>query len=215
MAGEEAEGTTEGGQPTYLLTTWLLLGAAAASILGLATVRFTQDPDWEPARPGRPLPPDEAATLRDEPEMDDEYWPCTDCHEPGGDVNPERRALEEEHDAQQLEHGTLWCYDCHSAEARDQLHLADASPVSFDETWRLCTRCHGDKLEDWRAGVHGKRTGSWRGPKTYAPCVECHDPHSPSFPAQQPKPAPRRPPAAGDRTPATAPEEPRTEADAR
>jgi hypothetical protein len=55
---------------------------------------------------------------------------------------------------------------------------------------RLCTRCHAKKIPDWRAGVHGKRTGYWHGPKEYQTCVACHDPHSPLFKPLEPKPPP-------------------------
>ena len=40
-------------------------------------------------------------------------------------------------------------------------------PVSFDQPQLLCGKCHGDKLRDWRDGIHGKRT-----------CTECHNPHN-------------------------------------
>ncbi|GAG05499.1 unnamed protein product, partial [marine sediment metagenome] len=46
-----------------------------------------------------------------------------------------------------------------------------------------------------RAGVHGKRTGHWRGPKEYRTCVSCHNPHSPPFEPLAPKPPPTRPEA--------------------
>jgi len=77
----------------------------------------------------------------------------------------------------------------------DELHLADDSRIGFEESWRLCTQCHGVKLADWRAGVHGKRTGSWWGPKEYWSCVACHDPHSPRFESLEPMRPPARPEA--------------------
>jgi hypothetical protein len=57
----------------------------------------------------------------------------------------------------------------------------------------LCTQCHAKKLPDWRAGVHGKRTGHWRGTKEYRTCVVCHEPHAPAFARLVPKPPPPRP----------------------
>ena len=92
-----------------------------------------------------------------------------------------------------LEHGTLWCLDCHLAEDRDRLHLANGAPVEFPDSWKLCTQCHGGKLEDWQAGVHGKQSGAWHGDREYVTCVVCHNPHQPKFAAREPRPAPKRP----------------------
>ena len=61
------------------------------------------------------------------------------------------------------------------------LHLTSGAPVPFTESYRLCGQCHGDKLRDWRVGVHGKRVGRWDGEKTYFLCVNCHNPHTPRF----------------------------------
>jgi hypothetical protein len=41
--------------------------------------------------------------------------------------------------------------------------------------------------------VHGRRTGSWNGSKSYLLCAHCHNPHQPRFRAIAPKPAPKRP----------------------
>jgi hypothetical protein len=115
-----------------------------------------------------------------------------DCHE-NEELNPKKRELEEEHDQLKLAHGELWCLHCHDLENRNMLRLADSGLIEFADSWQLCTQCHGKKLADWRAGVHGKRTGHWRGAKEYQPCVNCHNPHSPPFQPIQPDPPPRRP----------------------
>jgi cytochrome c553 len=54
------------------------------------------------------------------------------------------------------------------------------SPVSFDAAQLLCGKCHGDKLRDWRDGIHGKRIGDWAstGKKRWFTCTECHNPHN-------------------------------------
>jgi ferredoxin len=59
-----------------------------------------------------------------------------------------------------------WCLDCHDASDRDALHLASGEPVPFEESYRLCGQCHGEKYRDWRAGVHGRRTGSGTAPRS-------------------------------------------------
>ncbi|MBW1688218.1 MAG: hypothetical protein JRS35_24540 [Deltaproteobacteria bacterium] len=142
------------------------------------------------ADPGRPLVPasEPEPVLLPPPPIDDEYFPCSDCHEDEL-ADPRRRDLDE-HDDIQLAHGDLWCLDCHQSDQRDLLHLSDASPVEMTESWRLCTRCHAKRISDWRAGIHGKRTGSWWGPKEFRTCVACHDPHSPLFKPLSPRPPP-------------------------
>jgi hypothetical protein len=174
---------------------WPVLGIA---VLALALVGA--DSWWRPSNsdqgyPPRPLQPESEPEpmVLPPPPIDDEYFPCSDCHEDEL-ADPERRELDE-HAYIELAHGDLWCLDCHDSDQRDLLHLSDASPVRMEESWRLCTRCHAKRIPDWRAGVHGKRTGSWWGPKEYRTCVACHDPHSPLFKPLEPKPPPV---AAGD-----------------
>ncbi len=151
-------------------------------------------PDTSRDYPSRPQMSDGANVLLPAPEIDDEYLPCTDCHEPNDTrTNITVRELEEDHDEMEFSHGNLWCLHCHDKENRDSLHLADGSLVAFEDSWQLCTQCHAKKLPDWRAGVHGKRTGHWRGPKEYRTCVVCHDPHDPPFKSIEPKPVPWRP----------------------
>ncbi len=122
-------------------------------------------------------------------------FPCSDCHDPELPVRTRRRELKWAHKEIELTHDEehRWCLDCHDAENRDVLHLANGTPVAFEESHLLCGQCHGDKHRDWRAGVHGRRTGSWNGEKSYLLCVHCHDAHSPAFEAIRPEPPPPRP----------------------
>ncbi|NOZ02512.1 MAG: hypothetical protein GXP54_11560 [Deltaproteobacteria bacterium] len=128
------------------------------------------------------------------PPFSEGIYPCSDCHE-DMEVNRKRRKLTEEHENIVLKHDekNRWCLDCHDAEDRDYLHLASGKKISFDESYLLCGQCHGTKLRDWKAGVHGRRTGYWNGKKKYLLCANCHNPHSPRFKPIPPKPAPRRP----------------------
>ena len=127
------------------------------------------------------------------PPFSDGIYPCNSCHETLK-PNKTRRVLEF-HDEIQLKHDEQhrWCLDCHDATNRDVLHLASGQTLSFDESYQLCGQCHGEKLRDWRAGVHGRRTGQWNGHKTYLLCVHCHSPHQPHFKPLPPKPAPKPP----------------------
>ena len=128
------------------------------------------------------------------PPFSEGIFPCSTCHA-DLPVNRTRRPLTEMHDDIVLQHDAehRWCLDCHDAADRDWLHLASGDRVPFEESYRLCGQCHGEKLRDWRAGVHGRRIGSWNGHKQYLLCAHCHNPHQPHFRSLAPKPAPRRP----------------------
>jgi formate-dependent nitrite reductase cytochrome c552 subunit len=121
-------------------------------------------------------------------------WPCSRCHD---DRQPDtrERKLTEFHTQKVLDHGTLggWCYRCHTKDNIDHLHLSDGTLVSFNEAYELCGSCHGDKLRDWKAGIHGLTTGYWLGERNRRSCPACHDPHSPHFPPMTPEHAPALP----------------------
>lgn len=127
------------------------------------------------------------------PPFTDGIFPCNDCHseiEP----NSERRELVDMHDdiTAIFNHDSenRWCLDCHDLSNRDSLRLASGKLLDFKESYKLCGQCHGEKLRDWKVGVHGKRTGEWNGKKEYLLCVHCHNPHSPKFEALTPEPPP-------------------------
>jgi hypothetical protein len=125
------------------------------------------------------------------PPFSDGIFPCMNCHA-NQKPNRTRRVLTDMHTDIVLKHDEQhrWCLDCHDAENRNTLHLASGEPVAFEESYRLCGQCHGEKYRDWRAGVHGRRTGNWNGAKGYLLCAHCHNPHQPHFKALVQKPAP-------------------------
>jgi hypothetical protein len=127
------------------------------------------------------------------PPFSEGIFPCSQCHA-DQETNPQRRVLEM-HEEIVLNHGgeSRWCLDCHDAKNRDMLHLAGGELVDFKESYLLCGQCHGPKLRDWRAGIHGRRTGSWNGQKRYLLCINCHNPHSPKFKKLKPEPPPVKP----------------------
>src|SRR5512143_875623 len=154
----------------------------------------------EDAAKGKPVPapplPAMAGAGEEHPEVppppfSEGIFPCSGCHA-DMKLNRTRRALTEMHDDIVLRHDQehRWCLDRHDATDRDWLHLASGERVPFEESYRLCGQCHGEKLRDWKAGVHGRRTGEWNGRKRYLLCANCHNPHSPHFKALAPKPAP-------------------------
>ncbi len=129
------------------------------------------------------------------PPFSEDIYPCSQCHA-DQETNHTKRVLVDMHEeiSASFNHDkeNRWCLDCHNADDRDYLHLASGKLISFDESYKLCGQCHGSKLRDWKAGVHGKRTGQWNGKKQYLLCVNCHNPHSPHFKKLKPLPPPIR-----------------------
>jgi hypothetical protein len=128
------------------------------------------------------------------PPFSEGIFPCSACHE-GMPVNTKKRELKEEHGNIKLHHAEAiyWCFDCHNPAKRDKLRLASGELIDFKESYLLCSQCHGTHYRDWKAGIHGKRTGYFDGQKTYYLCVNCHNPHDPKFKPLKPEPPPYRP----------------------
>jgi len=127
------------------------------------------------------------------PPFTEGIFPCNDCHSEM-EPNPQRRELVDFHDdiSAIFNHDSenRWCLDCHDLNHRDSLRLASGKLLDFKESYKLCGQCHGEKLRDWKVGVHGKRTGYWNGKKEYLLCVHCHNPHAPKFEELTPEPPP-------------------------
>lgn len=175
--------------------TRILCAALLPAALAVTACEPPHELPW-PAVTGDDLvPPADMKFEVPPPPFSDGMFPCTDCHDPEIPVNTKRRPMKMAHQEIVLQHDQehRWCLDCHSAKDRDKLQLASGELVDFTESYRLCGQCHGDKYRDWRAGVHGRRSGSWNGAKTYLLCVHCHVSHSPAFKPLEPKPAPNRP----------------------
>ncbi|MBP1731979.1 MAG: Doubled motif (Paired 1) [Deltaproteobacteria bacterium] len=112
------------------------------------------------------------------------------------ETNAKRRVLKDEHKNIVLKHAAeqRWCLDCHDAQNRDKLRLANGDHVDFEHSYELCGQCHGNIYRDWKAGIHGKRTGYFEGgQRMYMLCVNCHNPHDPAFKPLKPEPPPHRP----------------------
>lgn len=126
------------------------------------------------------------------PPFSDGIFPCNDCHK-FQKPDPVRRKLTWHEDITEIfnhDSQNRWCLDCHDLNQRDSLRLASGKLLDFKESYKLCGQCHGDKLRDWKVGVHGRRTGEWNGKKEYFLCVSCHNPHSPKFQKIKPEPPP-------------------------
>jgi hypothetical protein len=128
------------------------------------------------------------------PPFTEGIFPCNDCHK-FQKPNPVRRTLTWHEDITEIfnhDSQNRWCLDCHDLRQRDSLRLASGQLLDFKESYKLCGQCHGDKLRDWKVGVHGRRTGYWNGKKQYFLCVSCHNPHSPRFKQIKPEAPPFR-----------------------
>lgn len=120
-----------------------------------------------------------------------ENFPCSKCHNYRA-VDKKKRKLELYHTNIVFKHAEeqQWCFNCHDG---DKLRLASGELIDYDKSYNLCGQCHGTIIRDWKAGIHGKRTGMWDGEKLYRLCVTCHDPHQPRFKLLEPKQPPMRP----------------------
>ena len=170
-----------------------ILLAALAAVTGAGLYAAGQQPPSQPQARPAPVGAEERLEVPPPP-FTDGIFPCSACHK-DLKVNRARRTLTDMHTDIEFTHDAehRWCLDCHDANDRDHLHLASGELVPFDESYRLCGQCHGEKFRDWRAGVHGRRTGEWNGHKKYLLCANCHNPHQPRFKPIEPKPAPVRP----------------------
>ncbi len=166
----------------------VLVFAAAATLAG-SDAKSTSPPE-----PNQQRTKSEERLEVPPPPFSDGIFPCSQCHA-FQKPNRARRTLSDMHTDIVLKHDEehRWCLDCHDADDRDRLHLASGERISFEESYLLCGQCHGEKLRDWRAGVHGRRTGEWNGHKKYLLCANCHNPHQPRFKSIEPRPAPQRP----------------------
>lgn len=171
-----------------------ILTIAAIILAGtlMVSLAMTQEPEKSGKVPGKDMQLEEIHVPP--PPFSDDIFPCSDCHA-DMEVNKTRRELEDEHENITLKHDekNRWCFGCHNPDDRDFLRLADGRLIKFSESYKLCGQCHGPKLRDWKAGIHGKRTGHWNGMKQYLLCAHCHNPHSPKFKPLKPMPPPVRP----------------------
>ena len=73
------------------------------------------------------------------------------------------------------------CATCHNGEDMNQLNTLTGKNIDFNLSYKLCSQCHSSQFEDWKGGAHGKKVAGWAPPRASNTCVNCHNPHSPSF----------------------------------
>lgn len=118
---------------------------------------------------------------------------CTTCHstrtpqpQHGSTVE-----LDEFHMGLTFTHGNgaISCLSCHNPNDYDTLRAANGEAIAYAEVITLCAQCHSGQHEDYVHGAHGGMNGYWdlsQGPRTRNSCIDCHDPHSPTYPMMQP-----------------------------
>lgn len=73
------------------------------------------------------------------------------------------------------------CATCHNGKDMNHLKTLTGKNIDFNLSYKLCAQCHSNQFKDWKGGAHGKKVAGWAPPRASNTCVNCHNPHSPSF----------------------------------
>lgn len=116
-------------------------------------------------------------------------YKCSECHsKPIHEIKKEGDGRKAHWDLK-LNHAnknTMNCVTCHNANDMDNLKSLTGAKIDFNNSYNLCSQCHSKQFNDWKGGAHGKRLGGWVPPRVSLTCVNCHNPHSPSFDTRWP-----------------------------
>jgi hypothetical protein len=180
----------------WALKLWVpLVFAAAAVVLSLDPL-----PPTIPLTPAARVPAwaTDPTPVR-QPKLKPEYqtatytYQCLECHRIIPSPQETLRQLTQ-HTEIQLNHGiNTRCFNCHHPGNRNAFVNDFGDEIPWNQPQLLCAKCHGPVYRDWQAGSHGRINGYWdtrRGPQTKRRCIECHDPHAPSFMRMPPAPGP-------------------------
>ena len=78
------------------------------------------------------------------------------------------------------------CATCHNGNDMNNLNSLTGNKIDFNSSYKVCTQCHSSQFEDWKGGAHGKKVAGWAPPRASLTCVNCHNPHNPSFETRWP-----------------------------
>jgi len=114
---------------------------------------------------------------------------CSECHsKPLSQINDED--LKKAHWDIKIVNAnekTMNCLTCHNSNNMDELKSITGKSIDFNRSYNLCNQCHTKQFDDWKGGAHGKRIGGWAPPRASLSCVNCHNPHNPSFEKKWPE----------------------------
>jgi hypothetical protein len=108
---------------------------------------------------------------------------CVECHNTSLD-KMQSNDIKKAHWDIALAHAdesTMNCATCHNGNDMNNLNTLTGNKVDFNSSYKLCAQCHSSQFEDWKGGAHGKKIAGWAPPRASYTCVNCHNPHSPSF----------------------------------
>ncbi len=141
---------------------------------GLATVEVTLDPH-------NFLIPERKSKMKS--------FACTECHsKPVADLKNTSEGKRAHWDIE-LNHAdanTMNCATCHDGNDMDNLKSLTGNSIDFNHSYLQCSQCHDKQFEDWKGGAHGKKLEGWAPPRASMTCVNCHNPHDPSFETRWP-----------------------------
>lgn len=110
---------------------------------------------------------------------------CSECHSKPLEKLKEHKVGEKAaHWNIKLSHAgpeTMNCATCHGKNDFDNLQSLTNSAIDFNYSHKLCSQCHQKQFKDWKGGAHGKQLGGWAPPRVSKTCVNCHNPHNPTF----------------------------------
>ncbi|WP_420399281.1 cytochrome C [Flagellimonas sp.] len=116
-------------------------------------------------------------------------YACTECHTKPLESMVSLQKGKKAHWDVKVSHAdntTMNCITCHSESNLDALTSLTGSEIDFDLSYKLCSQCHTAQFKDWAGGAHGKKLAGWAPPRASMTCVNCHNPHSPSFDTRWP-----------------------------
>ena len=114
---------------------------------------------------------------------------CTECHSKPLSKMQEKD-LKKAHWNIKLKHAdsnTMNCLTCHNGTNMNELQSITGHKIDFNNSYKLCSQCHQKQYKDWTGGAHGKSLKSWAPPRASMTCVNCHNPHTPSFEKKWPE----------------------------
>lgn len=114
---------------------------------------------------------------------------CTECHTKALD-KMQTKDTKKAHWDINLAHAninTMECTTCHNSTDMDELKSLTGKTIDFNQSYQLCGQCHHKEFKDWKGGAHGKKIAGWAPPRASKTCVNCHNPHAPSFKSKWPE----------------------------